>query len=195
MATKKCKYCKQEIDKAATVCPYCQKNQGLSCGGAIVALVLIFGVGGFCITSCRKTEERKQNPNPAQTTASSSAAQESPAERPATEQPAAGEYGSYQEILDDYTTKLQAATPVLIEEYNKEAADNDKGLTGLAEICNNKIMDLAKISNDGTMEMANYYHKHGSGSYSEYEEWAVKMSEAYQAEAAKIQEVYQESAK
>ena len=103
-------------------------------------------------------------------------------------------YDSYQAILDDYTVKLTDATPVLIEEYNSEAADNDEGLEGLAGICNSKVTELAKISNDGISEMAKYYYKHGNGSYDEYSEWAGKLQDVYIEEAGKIQEAYMQSA-
>lgn len=37
------------------------------------------------------------------------------------------EYTSYQEILDAYTVKLQEATPGLIEDIMREAAENTEG--------------------------------------------------------------------
>ncbi len=104
-------------------------------------------------------------------------------------------YDSYQAILDDYTVKLQNATPGLIEEYKSEAANNNDGLEGLATICNAKVAELAKISNDGVSEMAKYYYEHGNGSYDEYSQWAGKLLEVYKEEAGKIQDVYIKSAK
>ena len=104
-------------------------------------------------------------------------------------------YKSYQEILDDYTVKIQEAVPGLIEEYNAEAAKNSDGLQGLATICNAKVSKLAEISNDGISEMAEFYYEHGSGSYEEYEEWAGKIMDIYMEEASKIQDAYMESAK
>ena len=104
-------------------------------------------------------------------------------------------YDSYQAILDDYTVKLQDATPGLIEEYKSEAANNNDGLEGLATICNAKVTELAKISNEGISEMAEYYYKHGSGPYDEYSEWAGKIQDVYMEEAGKIQDAYMESAK
>lgn len=39
--TKKCKYCRQVIDKKASICPYCMKKQPIGCVGLlVVALVL-----------------------------------------------------------------------------------------------------------------------------------------------------------
>lgn len=105
------------------------------------------------------------------------------------------EYSSYQEILDDYTIKLQEATPGLIEEYNAEAAENTAGLEGLATICNDKVSELAAISMEGIQKMADIYLRTGDGTSDEYSEWGNKLQDVYLAEAAKIQEAYMQSAK
>lgn len=120
-----------------------------------------------------------------------------PAESVANEEPVEEEteYTSYQEILDAYTVKLQAATPGLIEEYNAEAAENTGGLEGLATICNEKVSSLAEISMEGIQEMANIYLHVGDGTDNEYQEWSGKLQDVYLTEAAKIQEAYMESAK
>ena len=103
-------------------------------------------------------------------------------------------YGSYEEILTEYTKKLKDATPILIEEYNEAAKDNQDGLMGLATLCNEKVSELAVISNEGIQEMAEFYFKKGSGAYSEYSEWASKLQDVYMEEASKIQDVYMDSA-
>jgi hypothetical protein len=103
-------------------------------------------------------------------------------------------FGSYEDILAEYTKKLREATPILIAEYNAEARTNDAGLTGLATICNEKVSKLAEISNDGVQEMAKLYYKKGSGSYEEYSDWAQKIYDVYMEEAGKIQEAYMNSA-
>ena len=103
--------------------------------------------------------------------------------------------GSYEDILVEYTKKLEDATPTLIEEYNKAASENKDGLTGLATLCNEKVSALAVISNEGVQEMAKLYLYKGSGSYEEYSEWAGKLQDVYMKEAAKIQEAYMNSAK
>lgn len=103
-------------------------------------------------------------------------------------------FGSYEDILAEYTTKLQEATPILIAEYNEAAAKNDEGLNGLAKLCNEKISELAEISNEGVQEMAQLYFSKGSGSYEEYSDWAGKMYDVYMEEAAKIQDAYMASA-
>lgn len=54
--TRKCKYCKQEIDKKATVCPHCQKKQGVGCLTSIIVSIMVFlfvffGIG-IGVSSC-----------------------------------------------------------------------------------------------------------------------------------------------
>ena len=101
--------------------------------------------------------------------------------------------GSYEDILAEYTKKLQEATPILIAEYKEAAAKNNDGLNGLAKLCNEKVSELAKISNDGIQEMAKLYYRKGSGSYEEYSDWAGKIQDVYLEEAAKIQDAYMDS--
>lgn len=101
----------------------------------------------------------------------------------------------YQSVLDEYTAKLQEATPTLIEEYQKEAAQNTEGLMGLAELSNTKISKLAEISMEGTQKMAEIMLYAGSGSMEEYQEWAGKLQDVYLAESQKITDAYMESAK
>ena len=103
-------------------------------------------------------------------------------------------FGSYEDILNEYSKKLREATPRLIEEYNDEAKNNQDGLMGLATICNEKVSELAEISVEGVQEMAELHLNKGSGSYDEYEEWAGKLNDVYMEEAAKIQDVYMKSA-
>lgn len=101
----------------------------------------------------------------------------------------------YQFILNNYTEKLKNATPTLIDEYIAEAASNTNGLTGLAEIANSKVSDLAAITTEGTQEMAKVMFKKGTGSYSEYESWGLKLYDVYMSEAQKITDAYMNSAK
>lgn len=101
---------------------------------------------------------------------------------------------TYQSILDDYTQRIEEATPRLIEEYYEEAALNTNGLEGLATLSNDKVLELADICTDGVEEMAEVMWYTGSGSYSEYEEWAAKLYDVYMDEAGKITEAYMNSA-
>lgn len=101
---------------------------------------------------------------------------------------------SYQSILDNYAKKIKDAVPKLVEEYKTEAANSTSGIDGLAELSNNKIQELAKISNDGIQKMAEIHLKSGSGKYSEYEEWANKLTDIYMKESEAITNAYMESA-
>ena len=38
--TKKCKYCKQLIDKKASICPYCKRQQPVGCLGWILVILI-----------------------------------------------------------------------------------------------------------------------------------------------------------
>lgn len=101
---------------------------------------------------------------------------------------------TYQSVLADYTQKIEEATPRLIEEYHKEAILNTNGLEGLATLSNDKVLELADICTEGVEEMAEIMLYTGSGSYSEYEEWAAKLYDVYMDEAGKITEAYMNSA-
>lgn len=104
------------------------------------------------------------------------------------------EYSSYKDIYKDYAKRIKDATPGLIKEYKKEAKKNKDGLTGLAEISNKKISELAEISVEGTEKMANFMMMHGTGKYEEYEEWAGKLNDVYMEESQKITDAYMKSA-
>ena len=101
---------------------------------------------------------------------------------------------AYQRILDEYTIKLQEATPGVIADYKEEAKENNDGLEGLAELSNDKILILAEISNEGVGEMAEVMMTKGSGSYDEYEGWAQKLMDVYMEEASKVFDAYMDSA-
>lgn len=100
-----------------------------------------------------------------------------------TDSPNAEGYGK---IFDEYAEKLRAATPGLIEEFNKESAANTGGVTGLAELSSAKISRLSEISNEGIDEMADYMWVHGSGDYAEYSQWADKLKAVFDEESQKI---------
>ena len=103
-------------------------------------------------------------------------------------------YDSYSSIYTDYAQRLTNATPGLIAEYKQEAASNTNGIVGLAEISNAKIQKLALISNEGVEQMANYMFTQGSGSYDDYQNWAMQLNQVYMTEAQKITDVYMSSA-
>lgn len=113
-------------------------------------------------------------------------------EEPAKNEASADE--QYQKILDEYTIKIKEKAPLLVEEYNAEAPNNQGGLEGLATLSNDKIAELAKISNDGITEMAKVQLKAGSGKYEEYEDWSGKLMDVYTKEADAISKAYTDSA-
>ncbi len=100
---------------------------------------------------------------------------------------------SYQSIYDKYSNRMKAKTQSLVDEYNREAANNQNGITGLAELCNNKTAVLAEICTDGIQEMAAIMMKNGD-SYDTYSSWASKLQEVYQSEASNITNAYISSA-
>lgn len=126
----------------------------------------------------------------ADTAATTTPAASTSAASTAAEQADASDESTYQGILDEYTAKLQEATPALIDEYNTEAATNTDGVQGLATICQAKVTKLAGISTEGTTKMARLLYTSGSGSTSEYQEWAGKLSDVYTEEAQKITDAY-----
>jgi hypothetical protein len=149
----------------------------------IVAVVAIVVIGNLGENNNSSSKENGSQSN-------SQAAQSS---KPTTSsQPA--QQTSYQSILDTYSAKIKAATPKLVEEYKKEAANNTSGLEGLAKISNDKISELAELSNEGIGEMAKIWFKSGSGKYSEYEDWAGKLMAVYMSEAGIITDAYINSA-
>lgn len=99
---------------------------------------------------------------------------------------------TYQSILDEYTTKLDEATPTLVDEYNEEAT----GITDineLAKICTSKTEDLAKICTDGVSEMAKLKLEKGDDDAT-YTEWATKLQDVYSTDAMQITDAYTNSA-
>ena len=176
MATKKCRYCKEKIDKKATVCPHCQKNQGTSAGTVLAAFIII-AIICVCISKVRGADDSSSSA--VQGTSSSVSVNSS---------------SGYEDIYNEYAQKIRAATPGLINEYNSEAAQNTGGLNGLAAINNAKISKLAAIATEGTEKMADYCLNHGSGKTSEYSQWADKLYRVYSEESDKIMNAYINSA-
>lgn len=97
---------------------------------------------------------------------------------------------AYQETYDTYAKKMQEATPTLIADFQSEA-DGEEDVIRLAELCDEKIAELALISTEGMQKMAEIQVEY-NGAYSEYEEWAGRLMQVYTDEAAKITAVYME---
>ena len=51
---KKCKFCMEEIDEKATICPHCRKKQKKSSWPVIIVLLLIIGGVGAAISAYQK---------------------------------------------------------------------------------------------------------------------------------------------
>ncbi|WP_077533516.1 hypothetical protein [Massiliimalia massiliensis] len=96
---------------------------------------------------------------------------------------------TYQEVLDDYSSKIQDKAPTLVEEFQEEAADLDGDPNKLAELSEQKISELAEISTEGTAKMAEIKLKNNDED-SVYQEWAEKLTAIYEEEAAKITDAY-----
>ena len=146
-------------------------------------LVLSFSLG-----ACSGSDEK----DTVNTTEKTSTSTKPKAEKTAVSSEAK-KYDSYQSILDDYTKKLQEASPKLVAEYNKEYPALNGDINALAELSNKKVEKLAEISNDGTTEMAKLQLS-GESDYSVYEEWAGKLIDVYTQEAQKIMDAYLASA-
>lgn len=151
-------------------------------------LVLCMLVLSFSLGACSSPDEKETT----NTTEKTSTSTKSKAKKTTTGSKAK-KYGSYQSILDDYTKKLQEASPKLVDEYNKEYSALNGDINALAELSNKKVEKLAEISNDGTSEMAKLQLA-GESDYSVYEEWAGKLIDVYTQEAQKIMDAYLASA-
>lgn len=73
--TKKCKYCRSDIDKKASICPYCQKKQS-DLGGAFKAVIITIAliifvpaIIGACSRSSRDTKSSSETSVEVRTTA------------------------------------------------------------------------------------------------------------------------------
>lgn len=101
---------------------------------------------------------------------------------------------AYQRILEDYSAQIREATPGLVDEYTNEVKDNTRGVEGLADLSAEKISVLAELNSDGVQEMAEVMMKKGSGSYDEYEDWAMKLMDVYMESAGELTDAYMGSA-
>ncbi len=98
--------------------------------------------------------------------------------------------GGYESIYNEYEELLRSKTEQLLEEFKAEAQQNTEGITGLAEICNQKIFVLAEIENEGVQKMATYAMTHDLGSSSAYSDWAAKLYTVYEEESGRIVDYY-----
>ena len=209
MKIKNCRTCGAEITKKDKICPECGARLRLPWWKKVLIGLGIFIVLIVVIGSCNEDEDATEpdaveseviesTPIPTDTKTdadiNTSTDNVEEAEEETNTSKSNDLTSSYQAILNEYTIKLQNATPGLIDEYYAEAVNNTAGLQGLATICNNKVSVLAGICNEGVSKMATYYYNHGSGSYDEYESWGTELYDVYMIEAGKIQDAYMNSA-
>lgn len=88
-----------------------------------------------------------------------------------------------QAILDEYTKKISDTTPGLINDYNTKAANNQNGVSGLAE-----------LSNEGIGKMATVMYESGSGKQDTYNAYAGKLQDVYMKYGQQITDAYMQSA-
>lgn len=103
---------------------------------------------------------------------------------------ACGSGQTYEDVLNEYTVKIEELTPTLVNEFKSETT----GITDvyqLAEISNKKIEKLAEISTEGIGKMAEIKLKNNDED-NVYEEWAKKLTDVYEREAKKITDEYEE---
>lgn len=99
---------------------------------------------------------------------------------------------TYESVYEEYSSKLESASPKLLEEFNEEAANLSGDISALAELSNRKISELAEISTKGVEEMAEIQLKNND--YEEYQSWANKLTAVYKKEAKKITDAYTKKA-
>lgn len=162
----------------------------------IVVIVLIFAIKGMSggKSSDKNTASKSTETSQSSTTKNETSKSSSSSKVVEKSKPKLTEEQKDQKILDEYTSKITAATPGLVNEYNSEAASNTSGIEGLATISNAKTTKLAEISNDGISKMAEVMMTTGSGSQDTYKAYASKLTDVYSAEAKKITDAYMASA-
>ena len=97
---------------------------------------------------------------------------------------------SYEEIYNEYVTKLQEATPGLIDDFLAEAPNNTEGASGLLDLYQEKSGKILDIYQEGAKEMLDAYHKHSSGVYTEFDEWRDKLYDVFDEERDKIYKAF-----
>ena len=134
------------------------------------------------------TTEPAQEPATEPTEPATEAATEAPTEA-ATTAPA-GNVSSFQQILDNFSAQLRAATPGLVADFRAAAADVTDIMV-LTDLSIEFTAILAEISVDGTLEMAALMVS-GVGNMDIYMEYAERLTAVYLEEAARISDVFLE---
>ena len=95
---------------------------------------------------------------------------------------------TYDSIYEEYSAKIEEAGTKALKEFKEEAAD-ETDITSLAEIANNKVMDIATVQVEGGSKMAELMTKNGD-EYSKYEEAYNKLYSVYNEQGMKVYSAY-----
>lgn len=184
-------------------------GKGVTLAGLILCLLaLVITVVMYVAAAAVSDGASSSNPSDETTSSSSSATQDasnSEADSESSEaadqadssgedqgQEAESSSKTYESIYDDYAAQLQEAGPRLVDEYYAEAAELGD-TQAKAELCSQKIEELAQIDADGTEEMAQVMWTTG-GDYSEYEDWSMKLYSVYEEQAGEVTNAYMSTA-
>lgn len=100
-----------------------------------------------------------------------------------------------QAILDDYSARLRALTPQLMEEFKAEAEGVSDGRK-LSLICREKVDRLAELSNDGLVLLWDTLYESGlepsHPDYGRYDDYEERLDRVYEDEAGKLSQLYSE---
>ena len=101
-----------------------------------IRMSVLFLAAMLCLSGCNATSKVNSVPSSEQSSVESvsesvSESVEKSEEDIVTDDVEEEGFGSYEEILEEYTERLETATPILIEEYKEEAAVNEEKVTGL----------------------------------------------------------------
>lgn len=101
----------------------------------------------------------------------------------------------YQRISSKYVSKLENTSKKLIEELRNEEKNNTNGLSGLSEITNAKINELAKINDEGIEELNKTLTDKGvHGKYIEHDKHLKKILDTFEAENNRILDEFEKLA-
>ena len=100
-----------------------------------------------------------------------------------------------QAVVDDYSARMRAATPRLMEEFKAETQGEKDGRV-LAYVCNKKIGELAELCNSGLSEIWELLYEEGIDpsheDYDSYTDYEFRLNLVYEDEAMKISDLYSE---
>ena len=102
------------------------------------------------------------------------------------------EYGSYQEILDDYSDQLAKKSKTLAKELKQEAPARYKEDGSLGKLAAEKTSILTKLYNKGVNEMSEYMIFSGDDQAT-FTEWKNKLREPYVEGKDLIMDAYAEA--